>query len=133
MIDEFHYSQFRADFIACKRNTHFYDPWWTDPDIWQDRDYTIPVHRPVEELAFSNIAHECHTYTRREVKANRDRAFSEVLREVLVDMRQERIISERIARRNLPLRERLAARGLTLMWQHLDTRKRNIVEVLANP
>lgn len=130
MIDAFDYRTFRRDFLALK---HAQPVWWRDKAIWQEREYTTPVHRPTEIQAFNNIAHECHTYTRYEVKANRGRAFDEVLREVLVDMRQEHILIERIDRHRLTLKQKLTARGETLMWVGLDTSQRRVYEVLANP
>ena len=130
MLTTFDYSQFRRDFLACKRNTHFYDPWWTDPDIWQERDYTTPVHRPTEIQALTNIAHECQVYTPREVSAHCERVKGVELHETLADMQQQRLLRRRIYERDLPLRERLAARGMTLMWLDLDTRKQKSVEVL---
>jgi hypothetical protein len=121
------YARFRAEFVDLRQQQA---PWWTDKTIWQERDNQDTVSRPTEELAFTNIAHECRVYTRREINASRDRA---VVREVLADMQQEQLLKERLAHRNLSLKERLTARGMTLMWMNLDTKKRHIEEVYILP
>jgi hypothetical protein len=123
MIDVFDYADFRAQFLSLRQST---PQWWRDKTIWQELDYSDTIHRPTEDIALANIAHECRVYTRQEKNAT---CRTVAVREALSDTRQESILYDRLIRRNLSLKERLAARGMTLMWMHLDTKKRHVEEV----
>jgi hypothetical protein len=110
MLNDFDYPQFRARFIQLQAD------WWRDKVLWKDYDFGSTIYRPTEQAAFQFIARQCKTYNKADQQRQKMQAFGEVVREVLIDMKQEQLYTARIQCHRMSLRDLLARRGETVAW-----------------
>jgi len=115
MLNDFDYPQFRAQFVQRQAE------WWRDKALWKDYDDGSTIYRPTEQAAFRFIARQCKTYNKTDRQRQRMQAFGEVVREVLVDMKQEQLITAQLRKHRMSLREILALRGETVAWFEVGT------------